>query len=131
MKVFCYHGNKSTILLFDSIFRTTHEVSGKLYFMEISEVSEKLWLFNHRRADFLASKSWNIFSLLTLFKRTIKELSQLDNKKPEELESQFDHFGLDNSYPSSPFKGPDIVDLDFMFTNNYLMGIKLAKPHYP
>ena len=25
------------------------------------------------------------------FKRTIKELSQFDNKKPEELESEFDH----------------------------------------
>ena len=46
------------------------------------------------------------------FKRTIKELSQFDNKKPEELESEFDHFNLDNSYPSSPFKGPNIVDLD-------------------
>ena len=55
------------------------------------------------------------------FKRTIKELSQLDNKKPEEVESEFDHFDLDNSYPSSPFKG----------RNNYWIGIKLAKPHYP
>ena len=36
LKVFCCHGNKSTILLFDSIFRTTPEVSGKLYFVEIS-----------------------------------------------------------------------------------------------
>ena len=35
-KVFCYHGNKSTILLFYSIFRTTPEVSTKLYFVEIS-----------------------------------------------------------------------------------------------
>ena len=33
------------------------------------------------------------------FKRTIKELSQFDNKKPEELESEFDHFDADNSYP--------------------------------
>ena len=65
MKVFCYHGNKSTILLFNSTFRTTPEVSSKLYFVEISEVSDKLWLFNHRRADFLASKFWNIFSLLS------------------------------------------------------------------
>ena len=29
------------------------------------------------------------------FKRTIK-LSQFDNKKPEELESGFDHFDVDN-----------------------------------
>ena len=36
-------------------------------------------------------------------KRTIKELSQLDNKKPEELESEFGHFDAANSYPTSPF----------------------------
>ena len=35
LKAFCYHGNKSTILLFDSIFRTTPEVSSELYFVEI------------------------------------------------------------------------------------------------
>ena len=46
------------------------------------------------------------------FKRTIKELSQFDNKKPENFQSEFDHFHLDNSYPSSPLKGPNIVDLD-------------------
>ena len=36
LKVFCYHGNNSTILLFNSSFRTTAEVSSKLYFVEIS-----------------------------------------------------------------------------------------------
>ena len=61
LKVFCYHDNKSTILLFNSIFRTTPEVSTKLYFVEISYVSEKLWLFNRKRADFLASKFWILF----------------------------------------------------------------------
>ena len=35
LKVFCCHGNKSTILLFYSIFRTTPEVPSKLYFVEI------------------------------------------------------------------------------------------------
>ena len=45
-------------------------------------------------------------------KRTIKELSQFDNKKPEELESEFD---VDNSYPTSLFKGRNIVDLDFVY----------------
>ena len=30
----CYHGNKSTIFLFYSIFRTTPEVLSKLYFVE-------------------------------------------------------------------------------------------------
>ena len=45
------------------------------------------------------------------FNRTIKEISQLDNKKPEELESEFDHFDMHNSYPTSPL----IVDLDFVY----------------
>ena len=49
------------------------------------------------------------------FKSTVKELSQFDNKKPEELESELDHFDVDNSYPASPFKGPNIVDLDFVY----------------
>ena len=44
LKVFCYHGNTSTVLLFYSIFRTTPEVSSKLYFVEVCQVSEKLWL---------------------------------------------------------------------------------------
>ena len=71
----CYHGNKSTILLLNSIFRTTPEVSSKLYFVEISQVSEKLWLFNHRRADFLASKFWTLFSLLSLLKAFLTGVS--------------------------------------------------------
>ena len=48
-------------------------------------------------------------------KRTIKELSQFDNKKPEELESEFDHFDAANTYPTSPFKGRNITDLDFVY----------------
>ena len=36
LKVFCYHGSKSAILLFYSIFRTTLEVSSKLFFVQIS-----------------------------------------------------------------------------------------------
>ena len=59
-------------------------------------------------------------------KRTIKELNQFGNKKPAELESEFDRFDADNSYPTSPFKGRNILGLDFVY--NYLMGIKLAKP---
>ena len=43
------------------------------------------------------------------FERTIKELSQFDNKKQEELETEFDYFDVDNSYPTSPFKGCNIV----------------------
>ena len=56
------------------------------------------------------------------FKRTIKELSQFDNKKPEELESEFDHFDVDNSYPTSPL----IVDLDFVY-KQLLDGRKACK----
>ena len=65
-----------------------------------------------------------------LFERTIKELSQFDNKKPEELESEFDHFDRDNSYPCSPFKGRNIVDLDLVH-KQLLDGHKACKPHYP
>ena len=36
-------------------------------------------------------------------KEPSKKLSQFDNKKPEELESEFDHFDAANSYPTSPF----------------------------
>ena len=46
--------------------------------------------------------------------RTIKELSQFDNKKPEELGSEFDHFHAANAHLTSPFKGRNIVDLDFV-----------------
>ena len=60
------------------------------------------------------------------FKRTIQELSQFDNKKPEELESEFDYFDLDNLYPSSPFKGRNIVDLDFVY-KQLLNGHKACK----
>ena len=60
-KVSFYHGKKSTILLFNSLFRATPEVSTQFYFVEISQVSDKFWLFNHKRADFLASKLWIFF----------------------------------------------------------------------
>ena len=36
LKVFCYHGNKSTILLLNSILRAAPEVVSKLYFIKIS-----------------------------------------------------------------------------------------------
>ena len=58
------------------------------------------------------------------FKITIKELSQFDNKKPEEFESEFDHFDVDNSYPTSPL----IVDLDFAYKQQ-LDGHKACKNH--
>ena len=59
-------------------------------------------------------------------KRTIKELSQFDNKNPEKFESEFDHFDKDNLYPTPPFKGPNIVDLDFVY-KQLLDGHKACK----
>ena len=59
------------------------------------------------------------------FKRTIKELNQFDNK-PEEHESEFGHFDADNSYPTSPFKFCNIVDLDFVY-KQLLDGHKACK----
>ena len=55
-------------LAFYSIFRTTLEVSSKLYFVEICKVSEKLWLFNHKRADFWLPNLGFKSSLLSLLK---------------------------------------------------------------
>ena len=60
------------------------------------------------------------------FKRTIKELSKFDNKKPEELESEFYHFDVENSYPTSPFKGRNIVNLAFVY-KQLLDGHKACK----
>ena len=60
------------------------------------------------------------------FERAINELSQFDNKKPEELDSEFDHFDADNSYPTLPFKGRNIVDLDFVY-KQLLDGHKACK----
>ena len=60
------------------------------------------------------------------FKRTIKERRKFDNEKPEELESEFDNFDVDNSYPTSPLKGRNIVDLDFVYIQ-LLDGCKACK----
>ena len=49
------------------------------------------------------------------FKRTLKERKQFDNKKPEELKSEFDNSDVDNSYPTSTFKGRNIVDSGFVY----------------
>ena len=59
---------KSTILLSYSIFGRTAEVSSKLYSAEICQVSEKLWLFNHKRADFWLPNFGFKRSLLSLLK---------------------------------------------------------------
>ena len=59
-------------------------------------------------------------------KITIKERRQFDNRKPEGLESEFNNFDVDNSYPTSPFKGCNIVDLDFVY-KQLLDGCKACK----
>ena len=63
LKVFCYHGNTSTILLFDSIFRTASEVSSKLYF---GKSQRSYGFLITEELTFLASKFWN--TLLSLLK---------------------------------------------------------------
>ena len=60
------------------------------------------------------------------FKKTIKERRQFDNKKPEELESEFDNFDVDNSYPTLPIKGRNIVNLGFVY-KQLLDGCKACK----
>ena len=55
----------------------------------------------HRNAITLSSMEGNKKN--GRLKQTIKELSQFDHKKPEELESEFDHFGVANLYPNFPF----------------------------
>ena len=83
----CYHGNKSTILLFYSIFRTTPETSSKLYFVEICQVSEKLWLFSHKRADFWLPN----FGFKTSFLSLLKPAQLLQKlKKAKEMNNQSD-----------------------------------------
>ena len=47
-------------------------------------------------------------------------------KKPEELESEFDHFDVDNSYSTSHFKSRNIMDLDFVY-KQLLDGHKVCK----
>ena len=47
-------------------------------------------------------------------------------KKPEELELVFDHFDVDNLYQTLASKGPNIVDLDFMYKQS-LDGHKACK----
>ena len=70
----------------------------------------------------MTSKRNNIVSHRGMEKNDLKEpareLSQFDNKKPEELESEFDQFDLDNSYPTC-------------INSYHLMGINIATPHYP
>ena len=61
------------------LFRTTLEVSSKLYFVEICQVSEKLWLFNHKRADFWLPDSGFKRSHLSLLKNILVSVFALEN----------------------------------------------------
>ena len=54
-----------------------------------------------------------------------------DFKKLEELESEFDNFDVDDSYPTSPFTGCNIMDLDFVCKQLLHGRVKLAKPCNP
>ena len=47
-------------------------------------------------------------------------------KGQRSLSQEFDHFDVDNSYPISPFKGPNIVDIDFVY-KQLLDGHKACK----
>ena len=69
----------------------------------------------------------NIVSHLEMEKKVdLKERRQCDNKKPEKLESGFDNFDVDNSYPTLAFKGRNIVDLDLVY-KQLLDGCKACK----
>ena len=60
---------------------------------------------------------------------SLKEPPRKENTliiKPEELESGFDNFDVDNSFLTSPFKGHNIVDLDFVY-KQLLDGCKACK----
>ena len=67
MKVFCCHGNKSTILL-NFIIRFLEQFLKCLVNFSLlkSVKSERSYGFlNHKRADFLASKFWTFYHFST------------------------------------------------------------------
>ena len=72
---FVIHGNKSTILLFYSIFRTTPEVSSKLYFVEICKSIREVMAFNHKRTNFWLPNFGFKRSLLSLLNTVYRSLS--------------------------------------------------------
>ena len=79
---------------------------------------------DHRNT--ITCQPWRDRKNVDYHERTIKELTQFDNKKPEELESELDNFDADYSYPTSPFKGRTIVDLNFEY-KQLLDGHKACK----
>ena len=71
-------------LAFYSIFRTAPEVFSKLYFAEICQVSEKLWLFSHKRADFWLLNFEFKRSLLSLLKSGVSYSSTVSLPRNQE-----------------------------------------------
>ena len=59
----------------------TMETNLPLYFVEICQVSEKLWLFNHKRADFLLPNFGFKRSLLGLLNSKEKIFIELQPKR--------------------------------------------------
>ena len=96
LKVFCYHGNKSTILLFNSIFRKTPEVSSKLYFVEICQVSEKLWPFIYKELIF----GFQILDLKDHFSASINKVITILNLDTQKKQLQI----LTTSPPPPPLQ---------------------------
>ena len=86
---FCYHGNKFTNLLFYSIFRTTAEVSSKLYFLK--------YVKSRRNYGFLITKELIFgFQILDLKEHFSASLMVTRVKK------QRVHFSPSERYSKSP-----------------------------
>ena len=85
-------------------------------------------IFDLRKAPslFTICQKNNCYRSTTLLFGLGRTISQFDNKKPGELESEFDHFDADNLYPTSLFKSHNIVDLDFVY-KQLLDGFKACK----
>ena len=110
-------------LAFYSIFRTTPEVPSKLYFVEICQVSEKLWLFNHKRADFwlpiLDSKNHFSASLRSLFvfheimliTDALKKNAHRQNKQTNNSTRQVNPFNI-NSIEIIKIKQNQVIKFD-------------------
>ena len=75
-------------LVFYSMFRTPPKVSSKLYFVEICQVSEKLWLFNHKRADFWLPNFGFKRSLLTFLNIGHSKSVMTINLQNEQMDSK-------------------------------------------
>ena len=80
LKVFCYYGNKSTILLFNSIFKTTTEISTKLYFVKISKSQRNYCFLITKELIFWLSNFGIIFSFQLLNNLSKRHHIKSDNE---------------------------------------------------